>query len=356
MPAASTRDPLYINGAAILPGARVTIDLPLPNLYTHTPMTMPVRVLRGKRPGPTLLVSAALHGDEINGVEIIRRLVTLPMLKRLRGTLLAVPVVNVLGFINHSRYLPDRRDINRSFPGSHKGSLTSRLANLFVEELFSKANYGIDLHTGAIHRDNLPQIRANLSIPDVRQFAEAFGTPVILDSGDKLIDGSLRKLAFERDVPYIVYEAGEALRFDELCIRAGVRGVISAMRWLGMLPASPPARVSKSARKPAIAESSSWLRAPQSGIVRAAKPLGTRVDKDQPLAVISDPFGEQESELKARFDGIIVGRSNIPLVNEGDAVFHVARVPKPGSLEAYVEHYHEELSDAPELADDYPGA
>ena len=344
-------DTLVINGEEIPPGARVTIDLPLPYLYTHTPMSMPVRVLRGRRSGPVLLVSAALHGDEINGVEIIRRLVTLPLLKRLRGTLIAVPVVNVLGFINHSRYLPDRRDLNRSFPGSNKGSLTARLANLFVEELFSKATHGIDLHTGAIHRDNLPQIRANLVIPEIRQLAEAFGAPVILDSGATLIDGSLRKAAFEGNVPYIVYEAGEALRFNEFCIRAGVRGVIAVMRWLGMLPAS--SRLSKNPRKPAIAESSSWLRAPQSGIVRAAKSLGARVEKDQMLALISDPFGEQESELKARFDGIIVGRSNIPLVNEGDAVFHVARVAKPGSLEAYVEHYHEELSVAPELADAY---
>ncbi|MEZ5590612.1 MAG: succinylglutamate desuccinylase/aspartoacylase family protein [Gammaproteobacteria bacterium] len=345
-------EPLQINGVSIAPGERVTIDLPLPNLYTHTPMTMPVRVFRGRKPGPTLLVTAALHGDEINGVEIIRRLVTLPLLKRLRGTLIAVPVVNVLGFINHTRYLPDRRDLNRSFPGSNKGSLTSRLADLFVEELFSKATHGIDLHTGAIHRDNLPQVRANLAVPEIRALAEAFGTPVILDSGDKLIDGSLRKVAFEQSVPYIVYEAGEALRFDELCIRAGVRGVIAAMRMLAMLPAGKPNKGS-ALRRPVIAESSSWMRAPQSGIVRAAKPLGAQVEKDEVLAFVSDPFGEQESAVTARFAGIVVGCSNIPLVNEGDALFHVARVAKPDSLEAYVEHYHEELSVASELADPY---
>lgn len=337
---------IQINGMDIAAGALVTIDLPLPNLYTHTPVNMPVRVLRGKRAGPTLLVNAAIHGDEINGVEIIRRLLTQPALKRLRGTLIAVPVVNVLGFINHSRYLPDRRDLNRSFPGSQRGSLASRLANLFLEELFCLADYGIDLHTGAIHRDNLPQIRANMGDEATRQLAEAFGAPVILDSGEKIIDGSLRKIAFERNVPYVVYEAGEALRFDEFCIRAGVRGIISAMRSLNMLPKRPRRNI----RTPVIAESSRWLRAPQSGIVRVAKPLGAHVQKDQVLALISDPFGEQESPVEARFDGIIVGRSNLPLVNEGDALFHVAQVAKPGSVEAYVELYHEELNEKPELA------
>ena len=341
---------LIINGVSIAPGEQVTIDLPLPNLYTHTPMTMPVRVFRGRKTGPTLLVTAALHGDEINGVEIIRRLVTLPLLKRLHGTLIAVPVVNVLGFINQTRYLPDRRDLNRSFPGSYKGSLASRLAHLFVEELFSKATHGIDLHTGAIHRDNLPQVRANLTVPEIRTLATAFGTPVILDSGDKIIDGSLRKVAFERGIPYLVYEGGEALRFNELCIRAGVRGIIAAMRQLAMLPAVKTAKVTR-LRQPVIAESSSWIRAPQSGIVRAAKPLGAQVEKDESLAFVSDPFGEQESAVTARFSGIVVGCSNIPMVNEGDALFHVAQVARPDSLEAYVEHYHEELSVASELAD-----
>ena len=339
---------LSICGTDIGLGSRTTIDLPLPNLYTHTPMYMPIRVVRGKRSGPTLLVSAAIHGDEINGVEIIRRLLAHPILKRLRGTLIAVPVVNVFGFIGHSRYLPDRRDLNRSFPGSDQGSLTARLANLFIEELFSKADYGIDLHTGAIHRSNLPQIRATLAVPEIRTIAEAFGAPVILDSGAKLIDGSLRKIAIEQRIPYIVYEAGEALRFDELAIRAGIRGIISVLRALAMLKSGKSV---KPVRGPVIARRSSWLRAPQSGILRAAKTLGARVEKDEVLAWISDPFGEQESPVPARFTGIIIGRSNLPLVNEGDALFNVASVPKPGEVEEGLENYHEELADMDELAD-----
>lgn len=341
-------EPLRICNTDIMPGSSVTIDLPLPNLYTHASMSMPVRVLHGRRTGPTLLVSAALHGDELNGVEIIRRLLAMPLLQRLSGTLIAVPVVNVFGFVANSRYLPDRRDLNRSFPGSEKGSLAARLAHLFLTELFSKASHGIDLHTGAIHRTNLPQIRASLSIPEVRVMADAFGAPVILDTGIRLIDGSLRKVATEQGIPYIVYEAGEALRFDELAIRAGVRGVTSVMRSLQMLGTG---KMKKTTMTPVVAYRSGWLRAPQSGIVRAAKALGAHVQKDEPVAWVSDPFGDQDAPVAANFSGIIVGRNNLPLVNEGDALFNVASVAKPGSVEENLGSFHEELADMTELAD-----
>lgn len=341
-------DKLGIHGIEILPGSQVTIDIPLPILYTHTPLTMPIRVIRGKKPGPILLVSAALHGDEINGVEIIRRLLAMPLLQRLRGTLIAVPVVNVLGFISHSRYLPDRRDLNRSFPGSGGGSLAARLANTFVDEVFSKSTHGIDLHTGAIHRDNLPQIRANMAVAEIRAMAEAFATPVILDSGDKLIDGSLRRTAFERGIPFIVFEGGEALRFNELAIRSGVRGVIAVMRSLAMLRAG---RHKKNTVKSVVSKRSRWLRAPQSGIVRQAKALGTRIGEGEIIAWVSDPFGERESPIEARFDGIVVGRANLPLVNEGDALFNIASVPRPDEVAESLENYHEELADMAELAD-----
>ena len=338
-------DILRINDTEIPPGVKITIDLPLPSLYTHTQVHMPVRVVRGRRPGPRLFVSAALHGDEINGVEIIRRLLALPALKRLRGTLIAVAVVNVYGFISHSRYLPDRRDLNRSFPGSEKGSLTARLANLFLEEIVANATHGIDLHTGAIHRANLPQIRAHLSSNGVREMALAFGAPVILDA--KTLDGSLRQVVTDKQgIPILLYEGGEALRFDEFAIRAGVRGIVSVMRALGMLPS---ARQSKPIA-PVIARSSGWVRAPQSGIMRAARSLGVRVTKDETLAVISDPFGERDSPVPARFAGIVIGRSNLPLVNEGEALFHIARFDEPDAVEDRLESYQNEL-DRPEWGD-----
>ncbi|MDX1655805.1 MAG: succinylglutamate desuccinylase/aspartoacylase family protein [Candidatus Competibacteraceae bacterium] len=340
-------DTVTINGIHIPPGSQVTLDIPLPNLYTHTRVQMPVRVIRGRKTGPRLFVSAALHGDEINGVEIIRRLLALPILKRLHGTLIAVPVVNVYGLIAHSRYLPDRRDLNRAFPGSVTGSLTARLANLFLAEIVANASHGIDLHTGAIHRSNLPQIRAHLAAPGVRELAQAFGAPVILDGG--LVDGSLRKAVVERyGIPILLYEGGEALRFDEFAIRAGVRGVVSVMRELGMLPRvrhlKPPA-------EPVLARASSWVRAPASGVMRAARPLGTRVAKDEVLALVSDPFGEQETPVRARFEGVIIGCTNLPLVNEGEALFHVARFLQVDSVEEHLEQYQEELADMRELAD-----
>jgi hypothetical protein len=224
---------LKIAGKKIAEGQRRSLNIPVARLYTHTEMTMPVHVLRGKKDGPCLFVCAAIHGDEIIGVEIIRRLLKLKILQRLRGTLIAVPVVNVYGFINHTRYLPDRRDLNRFFPGSTKGSLTSRLANIFMEEIVANSTHGIDLHAGSHHRINLPHIRACLDNPETEKLAAAFGSPVILNSN--LRDGSLRQAGVEAGIPMLLYEAGEALRFDEFGIRVGVKGVLAVMRSLGML-------------------------------------------------------------------------------------------------------------------------
>jgi predicted deacylase len=309
-----------IAGTTISPGMRKTLELPVASLYSHAPMTLPVQVVCGKQNGPRLFVSAALHGDEINGVEIIRRLLRMPLLKNLRGTLLAIPIVNVYGFVNRSRYLPDRRDLNRSFPGSVRGSMAARLANLFLEEIVDKSDYGIDLHTGAIHRENLPQIRANLNDDDTARIANAFHVPVLLNSD--LRDGSLREIASKRGIPMLLYEAGEALRFDEHAIRAGVKGVIAVMRELDMLPALKSKR---SRPEPLVARSSYWVRAERSGIFRSTASLGARVRSNEIIGVISDPFGEQEDDVFASNQGIIIGRTNLPLVNEGEALFHIAR-------------------------------
>lgn len=336
-------EPLVINGTTIEPGTRTTIDLPAGRLYTHAPMKIPVHVVSGKREGPRLFLSAAIHGDEINGVEIIRRVLRLPALKRLRGTLIAVPIVNVHGLINHSRYLPDRRDLNRSFPGTEKGSLAARLANLFMKEIVEKSTHGIDIHTGAIHRNNLPQIRANLDDPETDALARAFEVPVIISSN--LRDGSLRESVAEYGIPMLLYEAGEALRFDEVSIRAGVKGIVNVMRYLEMLPESR--RKTRKRIEPVVARSSSWVRAPDSGILRAMIPLGSRVKKNTLLAVVADPFGEAETAIHAPFSGIVIGRSNLPLVNEGDALYHLARFEDIDEVEARVDEFQEQHS--PEL-------
>ncbi len=225
---------ITIGGETVPPGTRRIVDLPVANLYTHTSLNMPVQIVNGRRAGPTLFVTAAIHGDELNGVEIIRRLLQLKTLAILRGTLLAVPIVNVHGFLDQSRYLPDRRDLNRSFPGSAKGSIASRMAHTFLREIVSKAECGIDLHTGAINRSNFPQIRANLVDEATKEIAKVFGAPVVLDASIR--DGSLRSCASDRGFPMLVYEAGEALRFDEMSIKAGLRGVLRVMRHLEMLP------------------------------------------------------------------------------------------------------------------------
>jgi len=327
-----------INGVTIPQGATDTIDLPVGRLYTHAPVTMPIHIINGKKDGPRLFVSAAIHGDEINGVEIIRRLLKLPILKRLKGTIIAVPIVNVHGLINHSRYLPDRRDLNRSFPGSEKGSLAARLANLFMKEIVTKSTHGIDLHTGAIHRSNLPQIRANIDDEETSKLALAFNAPVILSSN--LLDNSLRASAADYGIPMLLYEAGEALRFDEVSIRAGVKGIISVMRELSMLPKL--SRKSKKTMEPVISRKSSWIRASESGILRAMVPLGGRVKKNTLLGVIADPFGDQEINLLSPFSGIVIGKTNLPLVNEGDGLYHIARFEDIEEVEAKVDEFQEE--------------
>lgn len=328
---------IEIAGISVLPGKRATIDVPLPDLYTHTAITLPVKVIHGKSNGPCLFVCAAIHGDEINGVEIIRRLTRHRALTKIKGTLIAVPVVNVYGFINQSRYLPDRRDLNRFFPGSETGSLAARLAHVFLKEIVSKSTHGIDLHTAAIHRDNLPQVRAYLDDNETRRMAEAFTAPIILNT--PLLDGSMRQALEKMDISVIVYEAGEALRFNEVAIRAGVKGILSVMREIGMLPKLK----NKKNISPLIAKSSQWVRAAQSGILRTMTSLGEVVKKGQTMAIIADPFGEKQEEVTAPVSGMIVGRTNIPLVNAGEAIFHIARLELEDDAIGKIEEFQQEM-------------
>ena len=326
-------------GEIIQPGERRTVEIPITRLYTHTPVAIPVHVIHGKKPGPRLFVSAAIHGDEINGVETIRRLLKHSALQRIRGTLLAIPIVNVHGFINLSRYLPDRRDLNRSFPGSLTGSLASRLANLFIKEIVEHCTHGIDLHTGALHRDNLPQIRANLDDEETTRLAKAFSVPVLLNSN--LRDGSLRQAAADLGIPMLLFEGGEALRFDEIAIRSAERGILNVMRLLEMIP--PSKSKHRKIIDPIVARSSSWVRAAGSGILRTSVALGTHIKKNDPLCVIADPFGEMQTMILSPVEGIVIGKLNLPLVNEGDALFHIARFGKVHEAAERVEEFNELL-------------
>lgn len=310
--------PLEIGGVHISPGQSVQIEVPVVKLYTDTSMSMPVQVIRSRHNGPTVFVSAAVHGDELNGVEIIRRLIQSKRLKLSSGTLILVPMVNIYGVLSQSRYMPDRRDLNRSFPGSPSGSLAGRVADKFLQEIVSHCQYGIDLHTGAIHRSNLPQIRADLNDPETRALAEEFGVPVLLNS--TLRDGSLRQTAVESGTKILLYEAGQALRLDELSIRAGMRGIRNILGYLGMIRLKPR----KKPVTPFIANASAWTRAGSSGVVKIIRNLGDYVQKGDPLAEIGTPFGVISEIVRASRSGIIIGKQNIPLVQAGDAMFHLA--------------------------------
>ncbi|WP_439100255.1 succinylglutamate desuccinylase/aspartoacylase family protein [Congregibacter sp.] len=338
MAAARKGSELVIGGISIAAGESELIDLRVAPMYTHDDLSINVQVLRGKRPGPTLFISAAIHGDEINGVEIIRRLLQHKALKNLRGSLLAIPIVNVYGFLNHTRYLPDGRDLNRSFPGSSKGSLTGRVAHTFVKEVVKKCTHGIDLHTGARHRSNFPQIRADLDDEQAAEMTRAFGVPLAIDA--KIRDGSLRNCAGDLGIPVILYEAGEALRFEEVYIRAGVRGIINVMRNIGMLP---PSRSRKAHPEPIISNETTWVRAGESGVLRTFTALGDKVSEGQTLAIVADPLGASETPILAPSSGVVIGRTNLPLVYEGDATFHIANYGRRASaVERHVEQFQEE--------------
>lgn len=314
------RDPFDLGGETIQPGQRRTVDLPVSVLSDHTPAVMSAHVVHGKKPGPVMFVSAAIHGDEVIGVEIVRRLLRAAPVARLSGTLIAVPIVNGFGFLNHQRYLPDRRDLNRVFPGYPHGSLAARLAHLFMDEIVTRCDVGIDLHSAAVGRTNLPQIRLTPDNRRLRELGEAFAAPVTLMS--KTRDGSLRAEAEKAGVPVLLYEAGEGLRFDEFGSRAGVAGILRVMEMLGMIAA----RGVPKARGPSVlCEGSRWARAPSGGLLRTLKGTGDFVEDDEVMGLISDPFGEAETEVRADEAGVIVGRTKLPVVNEGDALFHVAQ-------------------------------
>ena len=308
-------------GQDIGAGERLTVELQVSVLANSTRMNLPVHVMHGVRPGPTFFISGVVHGDEIQGVEIVRRILTALETRDMAGTLLAVPIVNGFGFLNHSRYMPDRRDLNRSFPGSDQGSLASLLADLFFREVILRSQYGIDFHTAALHRTNLPQIRMTPDDAQLLALADAFAPPVILAS--RLRDGSLRQSAKDHGVNVLLYEGGEALRFDEGAIDAAVKGTLRVMKAVGMIAEAP---VVSPHSVVTHSTSSTWLRAPEGGILHSVRQIGDRVGQLEPVGVISDPLGSSHVPVVAEEDGIIIGRTNLPIVNRGDALFHVARI------------------------------
>ena len=321
------RESFAIGNVRVRAGSMKEVELPITRLVTGGDVSLPVRVVHGREPGPTVWVNAAIHGDEVMGVEVIRQAVATLSARTLRGTLVAVPVVNVLGFMTGDRYLPDRRDLNRSFPGSARGSLASRIAHLFMTEVVSKCDVGIDLHTAADRRTNLPQIRADLDDPRTRALAEAFGAPVMLHA--RVRDGSLRQAARDRDATVLLYEAGEALRFEEEPIAVGVEGVRRVLAALDMIDPLPPGPEGRPV--PVEARGSAWVRARGTGILHLEVHLGDHVEEGQRLGGLSDTFGRRVRLVHADRAGIVIGLTRAPLVNAGDALVHIATPVKPVS-------------------------
>lgn len=342
-----TRKHFIIGEETIAPGKRQTVNLPVSLLSTHTPVSVPVNVIHGKRDGATVFVSAAIHGDEIIGVEIIRRLLRSSALRYLRGTLLCIPVVNVFGFVNHSRYLPDRRDLNRSFPGTERGSLAAQVANLFMTEIVERCDFGIDLHSAAIHRTNLPQLRVSEGQERAMEHAKLFGTPVVVMA--PLRDGSLRSAAAKVGVETMVFEGGEALRFDDRAITTAVRGILRVLKHMGMLHSS---RIKLNGVDPYVVSDTRWVRAPAGGVIQLRSRIGSLVELGETIGVVTDPLGESEELVTAPSTGLVIGQTRLPIVNQGDALLHIAETEHVNRAKTTLRHYEREVNAEPLFDED----
>jgi predicted deacylase len=320
-PKKTTRKPFEIQGNFVPAGSRALINLPVGVFTNNTQVDLTLVVVHGRLPGPTVLVTGCIHGDEINGAEIIRRLLKSKSINRLRGTLLAVPIVNVPAFLNRSRYLPDRRDLNRLFPGSEKGSLGARLAKVVSCQLIPRSDLVVDLHTGAVNRPNFPQIRVTANDETSLEYAKIFNAPVTIIA--PLRDSSFRSLCYSEGKQLLLYESGEALRLDAPSIRYGLQGIISVMRHIGMLAKKRlPERKKKT--DTITCKKTFWERAPIGGLFTPLIALGKTVEADEVLGFVSDPYGGNETPVTATQQGVIIGRTNEGLADEGDALFHIA--------------------------------
>lgn len=310
---------LRVGGQRIHPGQRALVDIPVARLPTGDWISLPVEVLNGIRPGPSLWLSGAIHGDEIIGVAITHQVLRLLDPADLAGVVVAAPIVNVFGFNSESRYLPDRRDLNRSFPGNSTGSMASQLASLFMKEIVARCDYGIDLHAGSNDRINLPQIRANLDDPEALRLSTAFGAPIMIHGSPP--KGSLRHAAGKRGKTVLLFEGGEPRRFEANSLDVAVRGVLRVMRALDMY-----SHVRVSRKKPVMSRSTKWVRASRGGIFWVETERGRRVREGQRIGVITGPYGREQELVRATTAGMVIGHTMSPYVHRGDALVHIAEI------------------------------
>lgn len=297
-------------------GTEVHIDMDIAHLPSRTPINIPVIINRAEEDGPVLLIMAGMHGDEINGVEIVRRIIENDYHKPDRGTIIAIPLVNVFGFINFSREVPDGKDVNRSFPGTSKGSLASQVAYALMKHIVPHIDYGIDFHTGGASRSNYPQIRTFLEDEKNALLAAAFNAPFTIHSD--MIPKSFRHAAFEKEKPILVYEGGEALRYDEHAIQIGVE---CYRNFIGKMEMSPV--FERNERGSLLIHKMKWVRAQSAGLFNSVKSNGSLVQEGDVLGSISGPFGDYKEEIVSPYEGYIVGLNNNPVVNRGDALIHI---------------------------------
>lgn len=315
-------------GKQVQPGESVSSELVITESYSSRDVAIPVRIVRGRNPGPTVFVSAALHGDEINGTGAIRGLLSDPDWSIDAGTVLLIPVLNVLGFERHSRYLPDRRDLNRCFPGNTSGSMASRLAKVIFDSIVHRCDFGIDLHTAAVRRTNFPNARADLDNVECRRLAEAFGAGIILHGkGPK---GSLRREATAAGCPTVVVEGGEVWKVESSVADCMLRGVNNVLQELGMMSGEPVIPT-----KQAVIRQTKWIRAERGGFMSMHVAPGDTVVKGQAIASNSNLLAEESNRLDAPFSGIVIGMTTLPAVQPGEPVVHIGRLANPKSAERH---------------------
>ena len=308
-------------GETILPGETRDVSLPVSESYSSMTVQIQIQVRRALEDGPVIFVTAALHGDEINGTGVIRELIKDEQFNLKRGTVILVPVLNLLAFDRHSRYLPDRRDLNRYFPGAEDGSQASRMAYTIFNEIVARCDYGIDFHTAALRRTNFPSVRANMADPEVNQLAKAFGTEIIVNSkGPK---GSFRREACQAGCPTIVMEGGEVWKVEPGIVETGVRGIKNILRHFNMIDGeveTPEFQVK--------VETSKWIRAEKGGFLQFHVKPGDLVEKDQPLVTNSTLLGREQSTLYTPFNAVVIGMTSLPAISPGEPICNLGKLPK----------------------------
>lgn len=340
---------LNIFNTTINPGESISLALPLPEILGYAPFYMPVKVIHGKTEGPCLLVFATMRGDEFNGMEIIKRLMNLNTLQKVKGTIIAVPVLNVYGMLNRSKFLPDGNTLDNSFPGKESGDYASRLTNLFMKEIFSHCHCCLEFCSGQLNHNTLPHVYTDLTYGMNKELAKSFKVSVISEM--KPQKGHIQYEAAQRDIPMLTYKAGEAMRFNERSIKLGIRGTMSLLRKMSMLPEPKKQRETKEAKEaaPIISEESNWIFTPISGIAHNYKKLGDRVKKNEVVSIISEPLGSfKEVSVKAPYEGVIVGGNDMPLVFEGEALLRIATFEKLDQAAETLQDWTEESKEEDE--------